>query len=179
MLFETYGPFDLERDFSTGWRGRFWEAVEDPKGSHEGLSNAIGCYAFCLTFGTKTLPWYVGQAVGLKGFQAEVFTDHKMTHYRNIVEDNRRHRASIFLFPLMKEGTDGWWSFSKNKTNGGQVIDRLEKTLICMALSKNPDLANIRDTKFQRDIYVNGILGGQWPGRPSKAASAARSVFLD
>ena len=176
MLFETYGPFDLERDFSDGWHGRFWEAVEDAK---EGLSNAIGCYAFCLTHGTRILPWYVGKTINLNGFQAEVFARHKMDHYRKILKNKTKHRASIFLFPLMKEGTGWWWSFSKNKTNGGQVIDRLEKTLICMALSKNPDLANIRDTKFQRDIYVNGILGGQWPGRPSKAASAARSVFLD
>ena len=173
MLFETYGPFHLERDFSNNWRSRFWADVED---SDEGLSNAIGCYAFCLTFGTKTLPWYIGQTIGSKGFQAEVFTDHKMTHYRNILEDNRRHRASIFLFPLMTAK----WSFSENRTGRSRrAIDWVEKTLIGLALDKNSSLANNRDTGMKKDVYVNGILGGQWPGPLNKAASIARFVFRD
>ena len=172
MIFETYGPFDLERDFSTGWRNRFWAAVED---SVEGLSNAIGCYAFCLTFGTKTLPWYVGQTVNTNGFQAEVFADHKIAHYRKILGAKPKQRASIFLFPLMTEE----YSVSKNRAKGSPAIDWLEKTLIGMALSKNPNLANIRDTRMLKNIYVNGILGTQWSGRRSAAASAARSVFLD
>ena len=172
MVFETYGPFNVEREFLEGWHGRFWETVEASVG---GLSYAIGCYAFCLTFGTKALPWYVGKTINSNGFQAEVFHDHKMNQYRNILKDKPRHRASIFLFPLMTKN----FLFSEDRTNGSQVIDRLEKTLIGMALSKNPNLANIRDTKFLRDIYVNGILGEQWPGRRSVAASAARSVFRD
>ena len=172
MLFETYGPFHLERDFSNDWRSRFWADVED---SDEGLSNAIGCYAFCLTFGTKTLPWYVGQTVNPNGFKAEVFTDHKMDHYRKILGAKPKQRASIFLFPLMTEG----YSFAKKSAKGSQAIDWLEKTLIGMALSKNPNLANNRDTRMLKNIYVNGVLGKQSPGPLNVAASAARSVFLD
>lgn len=172
MYFNSFGPFYIHKDFPNGWRSEFWNRIEKRE---EGLSTAIGCYVFCLKHGKKTLPWYVGKTVANNGFRDEVFEiKHKIPLYRQFIKKFSYHRPSILLFPLL---TETKWAFSKNRSEGGSTITWLEKTLIGMALARNPEIANIATTKLHRKVYVNGVLGKQFQGPPSLDAQFARSVF--
>lgn len=171
MNFESYGPFELDRKFSHRWRSKFWKNVET---TEPHLSNTIKCYVFCLQFGSKTLPWYVGQTINQNGFQGEVFQQHKVDHYRDIMAKNSRHRPMIMLFPLM---TDTYWNFSKSRKTGLGAIEWLETTLISMALSVNPEIANTSKILFPNNVFVNGVIGTQFPGRKSNAGKFANALF--
>jgi hypothetical protein len=171
MLFDACGPFDFPRNRQNGWRRVFWEDVEY---YIEGLSSSIGCYAFGLSYGNKSYPWYVGMTTAQKGFRGEIFEPHKLAHYDEILLE-RRGKPTITLFPLVTEN----WNFSQAGVSSKPTIEWLERTLIGMALSKNPDIRNVKDTKLFREVYVNGIMGGQFRGRRSNGATFARSLFVD
>ncbi len=176
MNFESCGPFDFSRERTGHWRKNFWESVEYYWG---GLSNAVGCYAFCIDNGRRVRPWYVGKTIAKGGFQDEVFTSHKLDHYSSILAPGdeersyRRGRPCIVLFPLVTDT----WRLSNNRSSSDAYIDWLETTLIGMALSKNPEIANSSKTRFHREVYVNGLFGEQYQGRPSNGANFAKRVF--
>jgi len=173
MNFESYGPYRIDwwEDESPRWRANFWKDVE---AEYEGLSSAIGCYVFCLRFGDKYVPWYVGQTLNKKGYKGEVFEPHKVEHYENLMEEKSRHKPYLMFFPLMTENT---WDFSKNRSQGAEQIEWLETTLISMAYAVNPDIRNTSKTAFSKYMYVNGIIGTQYAGRKSEAAKAASEMF--
>lgn len=171
MNFESYGPFQFDRCMPDGWHVQFWNGVEN---SEAGLSAAIGCYAFCITShrGT-TLPWYIGKTMNQNGFKNEVFASQKLNHYKQAMANTPRGTPQVMLFPLMTNN----WGFSSGRKAGKACIDWLETTLIGMAITKNHDLINTSQTSFHRNVYVNGLIGEQYPGRPHQAAAFARSVF--
>ncbi|WP_416876947.1 hypothetical protein [Litorimonas sp.] len=172
MNFECYGPYELNWwEDNDRWRADFWKQVE---AEYDGLSEAIGCYVFCLRFGEKYLPWYVGQTLNQYGFKGEVFESHKVLHYEELMDEKQRHQPFLMLFPLMTEEN---WNFSKNRSKGSEQIDWLETTLISMAYSANPEIRNMSKTAFSRYIYVNGIIGAQYPGRKTDAARVASKMF--
>jgi len=177
MIFESYGGFDLPRTRTGHWRRAFWEDVE---AADDGLSNSIGCYVFCLKTKLAVKPWYIGKTISKDGFRSEVFTPHKLSHYDEIMQPTiegvlrRNGQPSIMLFPLLTEN----WGFSSNRSNSVDTIEWLETALIGMALSRNPEIANTSKTRFHREIFVNGIIGVQDQGRPSRGASFAKDVFL-
>ena len=177
MNFDSCGPFEFPRVREGRWRINFWQEVEE---SWIGLSNAVGCYAFCIDNGHTLRPWYVGQTLAQGGFEAEVFTQHKLEHYTLILDPGdeqrgrRRGRPSIILFPLVTDN----WELSASRNRSRPYVDWLEKTLIGMALSRNPDIANIGNTLFHRQVYLNGVIGAQYPGRPTGGATFARRAFL-
>lgn len=177
MNFESCGPFEFPRKRAGYWRRDFWHEVEL---SWEGLSAAVGCYAFCLKHGRTVRPWYVGKTVAKGGFRDEVFTPHKLDHYQTILAPAetegayRRGHPCILLFPLVTDT----WQLSANRSSSQPYIDWLETTLIGMALSQNPEIANTSKTRFHREVYVNGLIGGQFQGRRSNGALFARQAFL-
>jgi hypothetical protein len=176
MNFESCGPFSFPRQRNGHWRKQFWERVEE---YWEGLSKAVGCYAFCIDNGRRVRPWYVGKTLADGGFQDEVFTSHKLNHYSNILDPGgeeksyRRGHPCILLFPLVTTS----WRLSNNRSNSEPYIDWLETALIGMALSKNPEIANSSKTRFHREVYVNGLFGSQYQGRPSDSANYVKRVF--
>ena len=176
MNFESCGPFNLPRAREGRWRQEFWEAVE---GYWEGLQYGIGCYAFCVNGGRRPKPWYVGKTLAQQGFTGEIFTPHKLLHYDTIMRGSgdfpaRRGEPSIVLFPLVTDN----WRLSSNRSSSAEYVDWLETTLIGMALSQNPEIANTSKTRFYKDVYVNGIIGGQYQGRPTSGATYAKRAFL-
>ena len=174
MNFESYGPFELDwNDDSTQWRANFWKEIEAQE-RYEGLSSAIGCYVFCLKYGNKLAPWYVGKTVNQYGFKGEVFESHKVDHYDELMEEKSRHKPHLMFFPLMTEET---WNFSKNRSQGEEQIDWLETTLIGMAYAANPELRNSSKTKYFRNAYINGIMGEHYYGRRTNDARAAAALF--
>jgi hypothetical protein len=174
MIFDSVGPIRFPRIRAKGehWKAEFWNEVE---GIWEGLSGAIGCYAFGIEFGDKVNPWYVGKTVANGGFKKEVFEDHKLEHYNSILKEKIRGNPTIVLFPMMKSESN--WVFSNATKSGEPSILWLEKTLITMAHSKNADLKNSRDTKFLRSLYVNGLFGGQYVGKPAQRTRFAQKMF--
>jgi hypothetical protein len=174
MEFDARGPFDVCRSLVADCRSAFWRKVEAREGN-EGLSTALGCYVFCLGRGGETRPWYVGQAMGREGFKQEVFAQHKISHYLDLLEVKPRHQPSLVLFPLI---TAGYGGFSYARAGARRVVDWLEIRLIAMALVRNPELRNTANTRLYRGVHVHGLLGPQYSGRPSREAEDVRAIFL-
>jgi len=173
MNFESYGPFELDWEDENRWRANFWNAIEQQE-KYEGLSSAIGCYVFCLRYGDKFVPWYVGQTINKDGFTGEVFQSHKVDHYNAIMAIKPQHKPHFMFFPLM---TAEHWNYSKNRSQGAAQIDWLETTLISMAYAANPEIRNTSKTMYTRSIYVNGIMGEHSYGRRTNDARAATRMF--
>lgn len=95
MHFETYGPFEFDRNTLQLRKCDLWKAVEQRQ---DGLASAIGCYAFCLTYGSKTLPWYVGKTIAQAGFQGEVLQKHKLDHYISVLTENPVTALQSYFF---------------------------------------------------------------------------------
>lgn len=171
-FFDTYGPLRLDRDDGAfvGHQAAFWKSVED---RYEGLSSAIGCYVFCLEHRNITKPWYVGRTWAEKGFGGEVFDKHKRDIYRKILKD-RKGIPVIFLFPL---GTSESMAFSKARKSSRKVISWLEIQLMGFAHRRNPEISNIKDMTFLKNVEVLGLMGKR-RGRPFREAQAVRHALL-
>ena len=176
MNFESFGPFDFDpMSVENRWRAKFWSDIRADYDYPDDLSSGIGCYAFCVCFGTNIKPWYIGKTCSKGGFRSEVFQPHKLKHYCDVLE-GKKGKAQIILFPLVTPDT---WKISKNRTGSRTCIDWLETTLIGMAISRNPDIANVSKTMHHRSVYVRGILGAPDAGAPTLDARAARTAFLN
>jgi hypothetical protein len=175
-FFDVYGPFDIGRDEGRVRRPQvdFWAAVQD---DDEGLESAIGCYMFCLAHGETIKPWYIGKTLAAGGFCSEVFTPHKLLVYNECL-DYRRGRPQLFLFPMMTGDASDAGRFSRNRSQGRTIIDWLEKTLMGMALQRNDELWNLRDTTLPRSVTVRGIMGEARQGRPYAQVVEARKALF-
>jgi hypothetical protein len=173
MRFGTFGPFATGNRWNDDWHRSFWQDVESES---LGLRGAIGCYMLCLKHGEKRLPCYVGKTLNQEGFYGEAFTDHKICIYEKLyssINQSNKKSEQVILFPLLTDTGN----FSQNRSSSSSTIDWLETTLIGMALSKNPDLANSQKTSLFRNVVVPGILNSP-VGRPSASAQFASSVFF-
>jgi hypothetical protein len=178
MNFNTWGPFEIAigKDDRLQF-DQFWQSVDrmEQQYGSRGLRSAIGCYLFTTKRGTKFTPWYVGKTVAHGGFECEIFQQHKINHYKNFLGERRRRSGHIFLFALITESND--WRFSKRHRSATKIIDWLEKMMIGMVISKNGQAVNSRDTKFLREMWVEGILNHKNPGAPTSSARAARNAL--
>jgi len=175
-FFDVYGPFDIEREAGIVLRSQptFWENVRE---ADDGLDKAIGCYMFCLRHGESITPWYVGMTIAVGGFFVETFTQHKLKVYNDCL-DYKRGRPQMFFFPLMTGNSEDVGSFSQNRSQGAATIGWLEKTLMGMALQRNEDLWNQRDTTLPRSVTVRGIMGEARKGRQyGEVTEARRALF--
>lgn len=171
--FECYGPFDLEhedRQFS-GDKKYLSSLLEEQEC---GLSTAIGCYLFGIRYGKKIRPWYAGMTVAQGGFISEVLQQHKRDIYGDAMAQ-QRGTPTLFLFPLL---TLGEGRFSKARSSGKRVICWLEKTLMGLAYGRNPEIGNLRDMHYLRNVEVEGLLGPRRLGRPFKEVGVIRRTLL-
>jgi hypothetical protein len=132
---------------------------------------------FCLQDGRTIRPWYVGMTVNRSGFQAEVFTDHKLEIYNDCI-GRRRGVPSLFLFPLVLNADDDRYRFSKAYVSGAPVILWLEKSLMGLAYAQNPEIRNVRDMTRLRSVTLRGIMGAAKQGRPHADVALARRALL-
>lgn len=170
--FDTYGPYkiNLQGRECTAKQTDFWNeiAVNWPD-----LHAAIGCYLFCMQFGDRFRPWYVGVTVAEKGFKGEAFQKHKLDIYNDIIP-HQRGTPVMFFFPLMTEQTG---RYSKNRKGGKTAISWLEKILMGFAYRRNPELSNVKDMKHLRNVEVLGLIGKR-RGRPFREAVAVRKALI-
>lgn len=173
-VFWSFGPWDADPDDQKG----FWKQVQDQEEldgfDRNALRDAIGCYLFVMKRGEKLVPWYVGKTNAKTGFYREVFTRHKCDHFSIAKQAKPGWKSQMMLFPLIT----GSGRFSKAYTADKPVIEWMERTLIGMALAKNSELYNKRDTLKLKTCILDGVFGdGKYVDYP--AAVAARRALTD
>lgn len=176
FFFDVFGSFEISRNegrVSSSQRA-LWE---ETRLYDANLETSIGCYMFCIVNGKRIKPWYVGKTIAKGGFRAETFTNHKLRVYNECLSENKG-RPRLFLFPMMVRDGSEDDRFSLNRTEGSRVINWLERTLMGMALQRNPELWNIRDLTLPRSVTVRGIIGTASKGRPYTEVQEARKALF-
>ena len=173
--YHTYGPFELPRksgvnkkvfDSSNPAEKKFWEQVE----KHEnGLPKARGCYIFAMRAGGGITPWYVGQSK--TGFNKECFQPSKKNQYYDVINANNG-TPILFLVARRTLANMGFFKgvFSKSEA------DFVERHLIGLALRKNPNLKNNKNTRYLKKLKIQGVLNNP-KGPPSKTVTELRSAL--
>lgn len=178
MRFWAHGPFEVPVEAGAR-RDSFWKQVREDEEydslEKNSLCNAVGCYVFLTRWGQTHTPYYVGKACGQAGFYQEVFTPHKTRYYREIAASKPRHKPMMMLFPLIT----GTGRLARPGKANNDVIEWMERTLIGMALSKNPQLYNKRDTKRLREYIVDGVFGAKAHTHRYPASATARRMLTD
>jgi hypothetical protein len=155
MQFQVYGPYWLSRldnkliSRNKIDRDAFWEEVD---GKVPGLSEACGCYVFRIAAGRGAKPWYVGMAER-QSFRSECLQPHKINIFNEASVGRRGTPELLFLPQVTAKG-----NFRAPTTARRPAIQQLESMLIGMAISRNPDLLNIKGTKMVRELEVEGFL---------------------
>lgn len=174
MIYETFGEFALPcktgkkektLDFSKETLKKFWQEINERDEKHNGLSKACGCYIFAIRAGKGIKPWYVGQSK--VPFEKECFAFHKRDIYRTVVE--RISKGTPVLILVARVTPKGKLSTALPV----KEADFVEQFIIRRALSKNPDLENIKNTNLSKQIRIPGLLNSP-KGKQSKGASLLR-----
>lgn len=155
MKFSVYGPFEVPRendliDTSAVAKRIFWETVES---SVEGLPNACGVYVFVIRAKRGALPWYVGLTTK-RGFKDESIGPHQTDHYNHSLAKKVGVKPQLYF--LAKETPTG--RFAKPSQNSHDDIEFLETFMFGVALNRNVNLRNSKNTKFLKNIVVPGIV---------------------
>jgi len=106
------------------------------------------------------------------GFRAEVFQKHKFDHYNEAIRENRGTPV-MFLMPLLTPED----RFSRDRTTSAPLIRWVEKMLFGVALRRNPECRNRRDTKYLRNVEVRGVFNSKRCGPAGATVTAARQMF--
>ncbi len=175
MKFEIYGPFELPKDTDKNSRdfidlgkeaiNKFWSEIEEEV---QGLKDACGCYIFVV----NNKPYYVGKAEK-QTFKDECFTDNKEKHYRKASKTIKKGSPRLYFIAKKTEGRD---RFAKPSKRGHRDIEFLENFFIALAVERNINLTNSKNTRFIRNIIVPGFLN-TGKGQPKEAHQNLKNVF--
>lgn len=124
-------------------------------------------FSIASTGGSK--PWYVGMTAA--GFKNECFQAPKQNYYHKALLA-RQGVPYLHLIALVTPTQ----RFVRSPGNQVSAIEFLEKTLIARALDKNPELMNVRDTKFLKELVVEGFIKGG-PGSPDRATLELKKIL--
>ena len=145
------GPYKVP--FDSRPRGRvirpedarqFWEECAD-----ETLENGLGCYVFAHRAGPGFTPIYVGKTA--KSFKQEAFNPPNLGLYTAELANYKRGTPVMFFV------TPDWGARAKTKSTE-KLVGELEKFLIELAASANPDLANVHGAR--RGWGIKGVHRG-------------------
>lgn len=170
MRFAVYGGYQLPRNnrlvaSDAAAKREFWETVD---GDVEGLSAACGCYVFA----AQNRPWYVGLAAS-QSFAQECLTDHKVNIFNRVLDDYARAAPWLYFVAKLTPGAQ----FCRPSMNGYKDVEALENILIGLAIARNPEVYNVRGTKFLREMNVPGLLNTERGQANSYAVQEIRSLF--
>lgn len=173
MKFAVYGPFDMPRtggliDNSAAAKKLFWQSVES---AVPGLSMACGCYVFVVKAKRGALPWYVGLTTK-RTFKGEAYGAFQVNHYNPPVVGKVGVTGQMFL--IAKETPTG--RFAKPSANSHKDIEYLETFLFGVALNRNANLRNAKNTKFLKNICVPGVINSP-QRKPNKHERALKAAF--
>ncbi len=137
--FTVHGPFEVPRDGRLIDRdsSAFWDYVG------EDISCLNGCYIFAVRSGQNGItPWYAGKTT--RAFhENECFADHKVTKYDRVLQRYNACTPLIFFVSCSRKN-------AKNK------IRDVEKFLIDLVASANPDSANNKDVS-KPSWFIGGV----------------------
>jgi hypothetical protein len=151
MEYEVHGPYVVPRkvrliDRNSKVRARFWSQID---AEIPGLSEAVGCYIFCV----NNKPWYVGMAER-QTFRKECFGHHKLVAYNEALVRTKKGVPKLYLLAKLTKGG----AFTRVTTKKHRSTHFLENLLIGIALNKNPELINLKNTKIHKSLIVPGVV---------------------
>jgi hypothetical protein len=135
FVVKVMGPFKVPYYVGKGGRTITDDDVKEFWRANRKYENRKGCYVFAIRAGRGYTPGYVGKAT--KRFGREVFEYHKLTRYQQFLVDYAKGTPTLF-FLVAKE--------KKGKANNSQIT-KIEKYLIDLAITANPNLLNQKSTK--------------------------------
>jgi hypothetical protein len=147
FLFRVVGPLKVHRSRKSGGRIITDEDVRQFWQSYGKYANHRGCYIFGRHAGQGYTPGYVGKAT--KRLKQEIFTPDKLNKYHQFLIQ-RKKGAPILFFVLAP--------VRKGKANARQIA-KVEKYLINLGVTANPDLINLHFTKPER-WGIRGLIRG-------------------
>jgi hypothetical protein len=163
FIVKVKGPFKVPIYVGKGGRSITDDGVKEFWRTNKKYEYRKGCYVFAIRAGKGYTPGYVGKAT--KRFGKEVFEYHKLTRYQQFLVDYAR--GTPVLFFLVAEDTRG-------KTNNSQ-ISKIERYLIDLGATANPNLLNQRGTKPPKWGIQGVIRGGK--GKVTSVTKAFRKML--
>ena len=118
---------------------------------------------FGIRAGKGLTPGYVGRAIG--NFKSEAFAHHELTRYQQFLADYQKGTPILFFLVAPRK---------RGAFNAAHVKE-LERFLIQVGLTANPDLLNIKGTKAEEWGVTGVIRGGK--GKPNQDAKLFRKLM--
>jgi hypothetical protein len=164
LSFKVAGPLKVHFSRNVGGRTIRDADIASFWGSHaEKFQKYRGCYVFAMQTGGGWTPGYVGKTK--RNFRQEVFGSHQLTRYYEFMAGYKKGRPVLF-FVLARQ--------AKGKPNNSK-IRAVEKYLIDLGLTVNPELLNKKDTKPPGWCIQGVIRGGK--GKVSAGTSSFRQML--
>ena len=165
--FKVYGPYEIPiekkaRGFKFKEdRSGFWEKIKADAGIK--VSEKKGCYVFGMRSGGGITPLYVGRTTR-QTLEKEAFADGKIKRYYGVMLDYAKGKPVMF-FVVQESG----WSMS--------LVEKLEKYLIDVGSTKNPDIQNDKGTK--KPVWgIDGVLRSKKGKVPTAAKKFKQTMGL-
>jgi hypothetical protein len=166
FIYDTYGPFDIERDNNKLRKpalNGFWEECDR---TNPGLSGAVGIYIISVRAkkDAASKPWYVGRTDS-QGFRKRV-GQQIGGHFSEILDKAKNGKLQIFLIARRTPNRRAFMKTGSAKS----ANDALETMMIGSCLRRNQSLVNARKIKHLKGLKVPGYLNND-PGKMTDAAS--------
>lgn len=170
--FETYGPFQLQREGDYVARDHlrdFWDEVAEVEPE---LENAVGVYVLTVRNGNSTKPWYVGKTD--KGFRDRL-RGHAdgLKLFAGLAGNAPKGQVELIFLALRSRNGRGFKKPSKNKLKS---VDALEQLLIGSCFAKNDLLLNVQRMSFYKGLKVPGFMN-DGKGKPTLSAASLRELL--
>ena len=133
-------------------KSNIWNEFKKQTGLN--LGDGIGVYIFSIKSGGGEKPWYVGKAEG-QTFEKECFSQDKLVKYNKILY--RRDRG-IPKLTLIAKYTPTGRLCQMPKSKSSDPVQFLEEKLITQCLQRNEKLINIKNTKYEKEMIVEGFM---------------------
>jgi len=147
--------------YETGSKGQKHIKSPDKEfwGNCPDLAKQQGCYVFGIKVSKGITPYYIGKAT--KSFGQEIFTDHKINRYNNVLANTIKGTPTMFLISYPRKGAK-------------RYIKELEDFLIQIAVVKNSKIENSKGT-IQPKWGIKNILRSN--GKPNNHATAFKKMM--
>ena len=162
-MFSPEGPFEVPFYQGRGGRTITDDNIQEFWKKHGEYAERRGCYVFAMRAGKGLTPGYIGMAT--KTFQGEVFAPHKLSRYQQFLVDYAKGTPVMFFLVAPTK---------KGALNVGHV-KHLEKFLIELGVTANPELLNVKGTK-QPEWGITGVVR-RGSGKPSASARLFKKLM--
>lgn len=154
FIYETYGPFSLERDGNKFRKEALSKLWEDLDADHPGLSGAIGVYVLAVRAKKDSAlkPWYVGKT-DRQSFKKRF--NQQLPRFSDVLDYAKYGTPHVFLLARL---TPNRKDFKRPTSKVLTSNDELETMLIASCLKQNERLVNAMKVKHAKEIVVPGYM---------------------